>query len=176
MSKVRLTTASYVVLGLIEFCQPATAYDLKRLASISVVNFWALPHTQLYSESARLANEGLLDEEREEGGRRRRLYRLTEQGRAALDEWRAAPANEPCEVHDPATLKLYFGGDPASLAAGQIDVHEAKLHEYEQTGETLDEHSEDWPRGMRLALEAGISFETHMIEFWRSVAERETNG
>ena len=87
MSEPRLTSTSHVVLGLIEQIQPATPYDLKRLAAQSVTNFWDLPHTQLYSECARLAGLGLLDEERETGGRRRRIYRLTDAGRKALNQY-----------------------------------------------------------------------------------------
>lgn len=169
MSTVRLTTASYVVLGLIEVCQPATAYDLKRLSAQSVVNFWSLPHTQLYSETARLAGAGLLHEQREETGRRRRLYTLTEQGQDELDRWRSEPAEEPCEIHDPATLKLFFGGDPAALAADRIALHEQKLREYEETRASL---GQDAPRGMVLALEMGIGLEQHFLDFWRSAAEK----
>ena len=51
-----------MVLGLIELAEPATPYDLKQLAALSTSNFWTLPHTQLYSECARLAGEGLLSE------------------------------------------------------------------------------------------------------------------
>ena len=57
MSVTRLTETSYVVLGLIERLQPATPYDLKRAAEAGVEYLWALPHTQLYSECARLAEE-----------------------------------------------------------------------------------------------------------------------
>src|SRR3954454_14880684 len=87
----RLTQTSYVVLGLVELCQPATPYDLKRVAEVSVFNFWSVPHTQIYAESGRLAAAGLLDEQRERGGRRRRIYRLTDAGRAELDRWRQEP-------------------------------------------------------------------------------------
>ncbi len=65
MSTVRLTPTSYVVLGLVEQLGTATPYDLKRAALAGVGHFWSLPHTQLYSEPARLAAAGYLDEERE---------------------------------------------------------------------------------------------------------------
>ena len=87
MSSPRLTETSYIVLGLIAQVGPATPYDLKRLAQVSTVNFWSVPHTQLYSECARLAGAGLLSERREQTGRRRRTYRLTERGRKQLEGW-----------------------------------------------------------------------------------------
>ena len=69
---VRLTPTSYLVLTLIEAMEPATPYDLKRAAAEGIGNLWALPHTQLYAECGRLAEAGLLTEEREADGRRRR--------------------------------------------------------------------------------------------------------
>jgi PadR family transcriptional regulator, regulatory protein AphA len=171
MSTVRLTTASYVVLGLIEYCQPATVYDLKQLSAKSVVNFWALPHTQLYTESERLAKAGLLDEQREPTGRRRRVYRITDEGLAALEEWRAEPATELYEVHDPGTLKLFFGGDPQKLATTQLAAHQEKLQEYERTREELNKKRQEWPHGMKLALEAGIGLQRQFIRFWSEIAE-----
>ena len=40
---------SYIVLGLLERIEPATPYDLKQLAQVSTVNFWTVPHTQIYT-------------------------------------------------------------------------------------------------------------------------------
>ena len=46
VSSVRLSTTSYVVLGLVEMGQPATPYDIKRAAELSTSNFWT-SHTRL---------------------------------------------------------------------------------------------------------------------------------
>src|SRR5947209_15604374 len=108
MSTVHLTSTSYVVLGLLERLGPATPYDLKRAAQLGVSNLWSLPHAQLYVEPARLAAAGLLDEQREQGGRHRKRYTLTDQGRRALDEWRTTPTAEQTELRDPGLLKLFF--------------------------------------------------------------------
>ena len=48
-----------MILGLVELLKTATPYDLKRGATLGVGHFWSLPHTQLYSEPARLAEGGL---------------------------------------------------------------------------------------------------------------------
>ena len=56
---------------------PTTPYDLKRFVQLSIGHFWPFPHTQLYAEPARLADAGLLEETREDGGRRRRHYAIT---------------------------------------------------------------------------------------------------
>ncbi len=161
----RLTETSYIVLGLLEQGEPATPYDLKRFAQLSTNNFWSVPHTQLYTECARLAAEGLLDERQEETGRRRRIYRLTKRGRDALEEWRSEPATDIYELRDAATLKLFFGGDPAALATSQIEAHKRRLQEYEELSKGLDA----LPEGQRLALECGIGHEREFIRFWTRV-------
>src|SRR5918994_1552350 len=93
MSTPRLTDTSYAVMGLLDLFEPATPYQLKQVAQVSILHFWSIPHPQLYPESTRLAKAGLLDEQRERTGRRRRIFRLSKAGRKALREWRADPPN-----------------------------------------------------------------------------------
>jgi len=163
----RLTEASYIVLGLLELTGEATPYDLKRVAQVSTSNFWSIPHTQLYTECARLARDGLLDERQEQTGRRRRIYSLTERGHELLGEWRNEPATQLYELRDASTLKLFFGGDPAALAASQLEAHSRQLEAYEQLQASLS----DAPLGQRLALECGIGHEREFIRFWSRVSE-----
>jgi DNA-binding PadR family transcriptional regulator len=165
----RLTPTSYIVLGLLEAAGEATPYDLKRAVGSSVGNFWSLQHSQLYAEPARLARGGYLDEERERGGRRRRRYRLTDAGREALEEWRRDVHPEPTELRDLGLLKLFFGADPAALAAGQVAAHRAKLEEYERLRADCPP---DFPPGMVASLDAGIGHEREWVAFWSGVAER----
>ncbi len=167
MSSPRLTETSYIVMGLLEQAQPATPYDLKQLAQVSTANFWSVPHTQLYTECARLAKEGLLSEQREQIGRRRRIYRLTDDGRQALEQWRSEPARETYELRDAATLKLFVGADPVKLAAAQVAAHERRL----RSCEALLAKLTDAPRGWRLTLECGIGHEREFIRFWSALLE-----
>jgi DNA-binding PadR family transcriptional regulator len=168
MSSPRLTETSYIVLGLLEQAEPATPYDLKQIAQLSTSNFFSVPHTQLYTECARLATEGLLDERQEQTGRRRRIYRLTKRGRQQLQTWRSEPATDLYELRDAATLKLFFGGDPATLAATQLESHRRRLKAYEE----LRANIQKAPRGQRLALDCGIGHEREFIRFWSRVAEQ----
>jgi DNA-binding PadR family transcriptional regulator len=165
MSSPRLTETSYIVLGLLDRIEPATPYDLKQLAQVSTVNFWTVPHTQIYTECGRLAEAGLLSEQREESGRRRRIYRLTDEGREALARWRGDASGGLYELRDVATLKLFFGADPAALAAEQVSAHSRRLAEYE----TLLGGLEEAPEGWRLALALGIGHEREFIRFWSSL-------
>jgi PadR family transcriptional regulator, regulatory protein AphA len=167
MSTPRLTDTSYVVLGLVEHLAPVTPYALKQMAAISTVNFWTVPHTQIYTECARLAEAGLLSEQREEKGRRRRIYRLTPAGTKALDSWRRDPGSDHFELRDIATLKLFFGADPSTLAEAQLRAHKRRLEGYEELHAAIAGS----PPGWRRALEAGIGHEREFIRFWTDVLE-----
>lgn len=164
MSTTELTPSSYLVLGLCEQLGPATPYDLKGAAAVSVTNFWSLPHSQLYAECARLAAAGYLSERREDGGRRRRIYRITAKGKKALDRWRSEPTDEIYELRDLALLKLFFSAEKGPLAARQIEIHKRKLNEYE---ELLEECRKlEGESSITLAIEAGIGHEREYIRFW----------
>jgi PadR family transcriptional regulator, regulatory protein AphA len=165
VSSVRLSTTSYVVLGLVELRQPATPYDIKRAAEATTANFWTVAHTQLYSECSRLAREGLLDEQQEQTGRRRKLYRLTDAGKAELDAWRAEPVSETFELRDPGILKLFFGADPAQLAQAQLEHHQQRLEDYREVAKA------EMPTGMRLALECGLAHEREYVRYWTKLVE-----
>src|ERR671931_2151812 len=115
-----LTPLSYLVLGLIERAGEATPYDLKQMAA-SMSGLWALRHDQVYREPERLAGLGLLSETREEGGRRRRRFRVTDEGRSALREWLRVPTGEFTELRDPGLLQLFLGADPGPLAQLQLE-------------------------------------------------------
>jgi PadR family transcriptional regulator, regulatory protein AphA len=166
--ELRLTPTSYIVLGLLaaDGCDELTAYDLKALMALSVENFWATPHAQVYREVDRLAAAGYLRERREETGRRRRFYAITDRGRAAVDAWRQQMPEGTAQLRDPGVLKLFFGADPARLAAHQTALHEAKLAEYE----ALDaERGAQMDAAQRRALHMGIAFERAMIGLWADV-------
>ncbi len=132
MSRSDLTPVSYVVLGLVARDGPSTPYALKTAVGRGVAHFWPFPHSQIYAETERLARLGLLAEEREHTGRRRRSYRITGQGRAALAAWLAEPTDEPPQFRSLGLLKLFFSqhAEPehlAELAGTQVALHRQYL-------------------------------------------------
>jgi len=167
---IELTQTSFTVLGLVSLAGEATPYDLKQMVAVSVGHFWAVPHSQLYAEPDRLAEAGYLSVRRESGGRRRKHYKLTAQGREALDRWVHTPSENSIELRDPGILKLFFGADPATLAAEQLERHRRQLKEYESIREAAGEAG----HGPRLALEAGIGHEREYIRFWSKLAKEES--
>lgn len=185
MSNERLTATSYLVLGLLAREGPSTSYDLERHVAATLGNFWSFPHTLLYSEPARLVMLGLATEQRETGGRRRRVFDLAPEGRVALLSWLGRPSAQRTELRDPGLLQLFFAdlASPAArsrLAEGQLAIHEAKLAGYREDArlERLPGRStrgqrtfEHW-RGQTLAM--GLLYEAAAVTFWRAVIDGST--
>jgi len=170
-----LTPSQYVVLGLIARHGPLTPYELKARVEESVGEHWPIPHAQLYRDPPRLAELGLLAEQAEESGRRRRVFHITGPGREALRRWLADPMTPPPETRNPALLKFAFAdlASPAELARAQAARHRTWLHEYREQLAGLDPEAPDAPARTRL-LTLGIRHEQNYIDFWQSVAAEST--
>ena len=184
MSRTSLTSTSYLVLGLLAREGPSSPYDLKRRVAATLGHVWSFPHTLLYTEPSRLAELGLVTERREQHGRRRRLFTITDAGLAALRAWLARPSSEPTELRDPGLLQLFFSDlgspeDHARLAAQELALHRARLAEYEEdqrlqgrpsggdSSRPLDRTAERW-RGETLNM--GILYERAAVAFWEEIA------
>jgi DNA-binding PadR family transcriptional regulator len=159
---IRLTGTSYAVLTLLDVFGQSTPYDLKQALERSIENFWPVPHTTFYAEPERLAQAGLLRERREQGGRRRRLYSLTERGRRALHEWRDSPEVSPPQLRDEGVLKLFAGGEPLTYLRARQGFFSAKLAELEGYLQACPDE-EPW-RGVRASLVAGTTYNRLMLE------------
>ena len=176
-----LTSTSYLVLGLIEREGPSTPYELKRHVAATIGHFWSFPHALLYTEPARLVELGLLTEEREAEGRRRRLFTITDRGRLAIRAWLAAPSDEPTELRDAGLLQLFFADlgsadDRRALAVAQLANHRAALAGYEddRRGEGGRNGSDPTARTIEhwrgVTLPMGLLYERAASEFWEGVA------
>ena len=176
-----LTPTSYVVLGLLAREGPSTPYDLKRHVATTIGNFWSFPHALLYKEPPRLVQLGLLTEERELDGRRRRLFTITDAGRQTLRTWLGHPARQPTELRDLALLQLFFADlEPTTarlaIAQAQLVLHREQLAEYEAGQRYEDGFNgpgavtrtiEHW-RGVTLRM--GLLYERAAVDFWAGVA------
>jgi DNA-binding PadR family transcriptional regulator len=176
-----LTSTSYLVLGLIEREGASTPYELKRHVAATIGHFWTFPHALLYKEPPRLVELGLLTEDREAAGRRRRVFSITDRGRAAIQAWLARPSQEATELRDAGLLQLFFADlgsadDRQALAAAQLAIHRAALARYEEarraegrlivpTGAART--FEHW-RGVTLPM--GLLYERAAVEFWEGIA------
>lgn len=77
----------HILLGLLQ--QPASGYDLKDAFNETVAHFWSAELSQIYPTLKRLEDRGLLRSRLEPSpkGPDRRVYTLTEDGRAELRRW-----------------------------------------------------------------------------------------
>lgn len=176
MSTPRLTTTSFVVLGLIGLRGPSTSYDLERAVSRSVGYFWPFPRAQLYSEPRRLAEAGLLAVATEQGGRRRQTFSMTEAGTTALQAWLSEPDSEPMQIRDVAELKLFFGelAKPEqirTLAEEQVRQHRDRIEIYEGI-EAKYRRVEGVGQRM-VPLQLGLRMERAALQFWSELLEKD---
>jgi DNA-binding PadR family transcriptional regulator len=172
MSSLRLGPVSYLVLGITALRGSSTPYDLKRFVQLSIGHFWPFPHTQLYAEPERLAEAGLLAETREEGGRRRRHYTITDAGRERLGEWLEESVTSPTEIRDLGVLKLFFSeltgiDEIVALAHEQAAAHRAKLAVYDGIMERFADRPDLATR--LLSVELGTRLAHAAAGFWDDV-------
>ena len=168
---IRLTSTSYVVLGMLDWLGPSTPYRLKRVLSESIEDFFPVPHTSFYAEPARLAAAGYVSETVERGGRRRRTFALTERGREALEAWLAEPETRFGEFRFPGMLKIFFGADPAGFAGGQAAHHAALAERFEGVRAAADRGEVEVPAPRRAVLETGIALHRWWEARWRELAD-----
>jgi PadR family transcriptional regulator, regulatory protein AphA len=170
----RLDDSAFAVLGLIALRGPSTAYEVKRALGRIADEFWPVPHVTPYRVTTELERLGLLTAEQEQGGRRRRVYSLTEEGSSALGAWLSEPTSETMTIRDPGQLYLLFAelADPAAIAAlarAQMRVYQGRLATLDATEERL---ADDPVRTARLGpLRLGRAVFAAALSFWTSVAE-----
>ena len=160
---IRLSPSSYAVMALLRAAGgEATPYELKQLLEKSVENFWPVPHTTFYAEPARLAAGGFLSERQESGGRRRKLYALTDKGREALEAWtHSEPAAAPV-LRDEGVLKIFAGGDLLPIFNERCVWHRAKLAELEGYLEAVP--TEPHWEGVRASLFVGVRYHRMLLD------------
>lgn len=170
-----LSPTSYVVLGLVRTLQPCTSYDMKQLVKVSIGMFWSFPHSQLYAEPARLVEEGLLSEEQEETGRRRRLFRLTPAGEEALQDWLTDNEDPDIgELRDAGLLRLFFADAVEEdhirdLAEARRRVHEDRI---QFLTDLRDEVTGQATAAQLATLELGLRWDRTAADFWGEIAEQ----
>ena len=96
-----MTTLEYKLLGLLAR-QPMSGYDLASKLKQRFVPFGPISHTQIYPALASLEQQGLVRYhivEQQAVRPNKKVYELTEEGRAALRQW----------VESPTPLAIFYG-------------------------------------------------------------------
>ncbi len=169
---VELTPTARVILGMLKL-GARTGYDIKGRTDVSTRFFWGASYGQIYPELRRLENAGLVTSEESRRGRlRRRAYRLTDAGEAALHEWIVSDRPLDFAYRDEGLLKVFFGDvtSPDELLENVRRLrrdHEERLAHFR----TLEADVTERTATVR-ALEYGIGFLEWNVHWWRRV-ERE---
>ena len=101
------SAVTWAVLGLVALA-PRSGYDVKRIVDRSVRYFWAASYGQIYPELRRLEEAAWIEgDDAPRGGRSRRIYRITPDGRRALEEWLHGRETR-IELRDESLLRLFF--------------------------------------------------------------------
>jgi DNA-binding PadR family transcriptional regulator len=109
------------ILGLLAE-QPLHAYSVKARFEDLLGGSWEVNIGQVSTTLQRLERDGLVEPSAARGDRGRLPYRLTEEGRKALEAWLAEPESEPQQLREEIYLKLLLasraarGSVPALLA------------------------------------------------------------
>lgn len=143
-----LPATAWAVLGLLSFGRDLSGYDLKRWARASLRFFyWSPAASQIYAELRRLERLGYATSRtaKQDDLRNKRLYRITPDGRRALQQWlRTAP--EPTVVKHDTLLRVWLGhlADPVELRA-VVEQHRATLESLLEDARYAREHARDDP-------------------------------
>ena len=118
-------TIRYAILGFLSW-RPLTGYDLKKMFADSAYFHWSGNNNQIYRTLVELHREGLVTQEVQvqESYPPRKVYTITEAGRAALRAWLLSPPELP-QLRNPFLAQLAWADQ---LAPAELD---ALLAQYE---------------------------------------------
>jgi len=168
----------YILLGFLNY-QPMTGYEIKQTLDHSVSHFWHAYHSQIYTTLRQMEADALVVSEfiHGEGQPDRRVYSLTDAGRAEFKAWLDQPLTEMSPIKEELILRLFFSArrDKNSVLAELImqrELHQKKLSEY-RTIEVSDieENAKTHPEMQRdaifwkMTLNMGISYEKMYIDW-----------
>lgn len=176
----------HAILGFLNY-HPYTGYDLKKIFDTSIRHFWPADQSQIYRTLARLEENGWAVMERipQEDRPDRKVYHITEAGRAELLRWISGPPplGEPRSA---SLIQVFFSGqlpDEEILAKfeGYAAIMRAILSQYDQVPAQIEPFQEEIssPREhffWLLTLENGIANMRANLAWAESVIERIKNG
>ncbi|HST18663.1 MAG TPA: PadR family transcriptional regulator [Gaiellaceae bacterium] len=114
------TAVTWAVLGLLAQ-RPRSGYDIKRAVDRTIRHFWAASYGQIYPELRRLEEAGWIEgADGSRGGRSRRIYTITAEGRRRLRAWLGGRETR-IELRDESLLRLFFADTlPSDHALGLL--------------------------------------------------------
>jgi DNA-binding PadR family transcriptional regulator len=133
MDDVKLTPTAHVVLGLLSFGQDLSGYELRRWSERSVGFWYTTPaQSQIYRELENLERAGLVEATDVPQPKRpdKRVFSITESGRAQLAAWVAGTPARPPTLKHHHLLRLFLSHDtPSQPLIETLWAHQEWLHQ-----------------------------------------------
>ena len=176
--RARLPVTSFAVLGQVA-AGPATGYEVKARLETGAAQFWHASYSQIYAELRRLEGMGFVSEERvvQDGRPNKRIYTITEGGRAALRGWLVEPWGL-AHLRDESLVKLTLA---ESLPPEEVVVQMTRLkaaHERRRADfeDRIAELPDDARPHLRLALRKGVHAQTAFAAWCQEVINELSQG
>lgn len=169
----------HAILGLLTI-QPMTGYDLKHLAFDSTIaHFWRADQAQIYRTLDSMEGEGLLTSDLQIQSERpsKRVYTITEAGRAELLDWLRQPQSPPV-YREPFLVQVFFAGmltdaEVQGHIQAHIEAHRENLAKYQDIDiPPQDEGTRRDRLFWGMTLELGVALEnTYLawLEKWQQI-------
>jgi len=104
----RKNNTLYAILGIITR-GPQSGYDIRKQFNASLRFFWSESYGQIYPMLKQIVQGGYAVQLESDDPRKKKLYRITQEGQALFQEWLAEPVN-PINYRDELLLKITFAG------------------------------------------------------------------
>ncbi|WP_084546303.1 PadR family transcriptional regulator [Glycomyces arizonensis] len=170
----------YALLGLLAE-QPASGYDLTQRFEQQLATIWPAKHPQIYGELSRLADAGSIEID-SEGPRGRKVYRITDAGRAEMRRWLTEEPVDHTMRIEPILRSLFYW----LMEPDDLERHlEREAAYYREQAEVFKQVAAAKDRGdygdaphvksMRITVEAGIRLYEALAD-WAEWAETASSG
>lgn len=155
-----------------------SGYDLAARFNRGIGQFWQASHQQIYQQLKTLSRDAWVEFERQaqQGKPDRKLYRITDAGRLALQDWLASES-KLASIRDALLIKIFAAqlADRAEIEQeverhleqhkALLEQHRAQEREYFQL-EPEKQRKLRWPY---LTLRRGIRFEQEWVDWLQEV-------
>lgn len=109
-------TIDYAILGMLDW-KPMTGYDIKQMMQDSSILYWSGNNNQVYRSLVQLLKQGLVTNTTvyQSDAPNKKVYAITDAGRATLRAWAADFEPEPPEWKKSFLIQLLWAGTDTAL-------------------------------------------------------------
>ncbi|MBA4505388.1 helix-turn-helix transcriptional regulator [Corynebacterium sanguinis] len=176
----------HLILGLL-LTGPLSLYDVHKRFASGLAHFYSASFGSIERALKRLVDDGLAAVEPDPGNARgRKLYSITQSGRASWSEWMHSPTPSGSDLEQSVLAKVFLLGriaDPAErseilrLIREEAEASESALLDMAESidaqAKTLDAGGAEFFAYHRATLEYGLASHRTMIEWLRRLEEAE---